>query len=816
MKYLLFDLRDAFRSLRRDRGYTVTVVLTFALTLGAATTVFSIVNSILLKPLAYREPDRLVALREVWEQLADRLPTVEVNEQHFEYWRQHAQSFESMAQYIVRPTNLTGAGEAAQIEVMHASSPMLDVLRIQPAIGRALAAGDEQAGRPAVALISDGFWRQRLSTDPAVLGRSIVLDGRPHVVVGVLPAGVRLLDRDRLTSDVDAIVPIRLDDDHVGWAGDHNNGAVARLRNGVTLAQARAELDVLQRQVSIRATEDAHEPVTLDAVVRHLDDVVVGSARQSLLLLLGSVFAVLLVACSNLANLSLTRATGRVREASIRTALGATRARLVSGAILEQLMLAVVGGALGLWLASSAIALFVKTAPTDLPRASDVALDGRVLMFALALSVLAALFVAIVPAWRMSGREAQADLRSVSTTATGDGRALRARSALLVMQVAVSVTLLVVTGLLTASFMRLLSIDKGFAPDHVLAVRLSMPAERYATESTRQAAYDRIIAAVRALPGVTAASSTSMLPLAGGGQVNGVAPDGDTRPAPERPNANYRFVAPDYFDALGIAILRGRPFRDDERAADRPAPALVSESTAARLWPGQNPLGKRFSRGLTGVDEQGFEVVGVAADARTTTLDATPPLMVYVPYWWRSRAALSLVIRSQTEPLSLAASVRRVIHGIDPDIAVGDTRALMDMVDGSLAPRRYQVRLFVVFGAAALAIALLGVYGVTAYNVSRRRREMSIRLALGARSGDVLALVMRQSAVPVMLGLAAGAAGAVAGGRFVASLLFEVPTKDPFVIGLVVASVGATGMIATWLAARRTLGVDPTASLREE
>ena len=808
----LFDPRDALRGLRRDRGYALTVVVTLALTIGATTAVFSIVNSVLLEPLAYRESHRLVSIREAWAQFADKIPVLEVNEQHFEYWRRHAQSFESMAQYIVRPGNLTGAGDAAEIDVGRCSGSLFDALHVRAALGRTLTPADESVAQPEVAVLSDALWRQRFGADGAIVGRSLVLDGRPRTIVGVLAPDFQL-PTARLTP-AELFVPIRIEEERVGWEGDHNNDAIGRLRAGATVEQAHAELDVLQRQVSAIATKEAGEPVTLASVVTPLAETLVGRARTGLLFLLGAVAAVLLIACSNLANLSLTRATSRLRDAAIRSALGAARSRIVARAVVEQLVLSAAGGALGIGVARASLALFVKTAPVDLPRASEVALDARVLAFAAAVSIASGVLVAILPAWRTSRADVEQALRAGAVSTTGDRGSARTRGALLALQVALSLTLLVVTGLLTASFVRLMNVDRGFAAEHVLVVPLSMPANRYAPEPTRLAAYDRLLAAVRALPGVRSASTVSAPPLSGSTQVNTIAPDGSTLPRSEQPSANYRFVGPEFFRALGITILRGRAFGDTEGRGSGAMPALVSDRTAARIWPGQDPLGKRFSRGLPG--EAGFEVVGIAADAKLTSLDRTPPLMVYLPYWWRTRPSLSIVIRTASDPAALTAPVRAAVRAIDPDIAVGDARALEQIVSAAVAGRRYQMRLFVVFGAVALFIATLGVYASTSYGVSRRRREMNIRVALGARPSEVVGLVVRQGTRPFAVGIAAGTLGGLGVGRFVASLLFDVRARDPFVLAAVVALVGLAGATACAVAARRGLRLDPAQALREE
>jgi putative ABC transport system permease protein len=813
MSSLPFDLRDAARGLRRDRPYALTVIGTLALTIGAATAVFSIVNGALLKPLAYRESHQLVSVREVWRQRSERTPTFEVNEQHFEYWRHHTRTFESLAQYIVLPANLTGVGDATQINVGRVSGTLFDVLGVQAALGRTLTAADEPSNQPEVAVITDATWRQRFGSDPRVVGRALVLDGKPRAIVGVLPPDFRL-PTERLASAGDAFVPIHMDAERVGWWGDHNNEAVGRLRAGETLEQARAELDVLQRQVSDIATSEAHEPVALASAVTPLAEALVGNARRGLLLLLGAIGAVLLIACSNLANLSLTRAVGRLRDAGIRSALGASRSRLVARAAIEQLLLAAIGGALGVAVAWAALRVFVRTAPIDLPRVNEITIDVSVVAFAAGISLLCGAVVAVLPAWRTAHRNLEQTLRAGALTTTSDRGGLRTRATLLALQVALSLTLLVVTSLLGASFARLMQLDRGFASERVLLVPVSLSQSRYPTEPALIAVYDRLVAAVRMSPGVAAVSPISAPPLSGSGQVNTVVPEGGARPRSEYPSANFRFVGPEFFRTMGIAVLSGRPFTDAERPPRHAMPALVSDRTAARLWPEQDALGKRFSRGLPG--EDGFEVVGVVADAKITSLERTPPLIVYLPYWWRARSATSLLVKTAGDPALVMPLLRRAVREIDPEIAIGNARALDALVDTSVAARRYQMQLFAAFGIVALFIATLGVYAVTSYGVTQRRREMNIRIALGARPRQVVAMAMRQGVASLAAGIVAGTCAALAIGGLVASLLFDVRPRDPVVLSAAVGIIASTGMLACLVAARRGLVIDPVSALREE
>lgn len=811
MATLLFDLREIIRTLARERSYTATVVLTLALTIGATTAMFSIVDGVLLKPLSYSQPEQLVTLNEVWQQFVDRMPSVPINARHLEYWREHDQSFAAMAQYRPLPANLTGAGQAEQITVVRASGSIFAVLRVEAARGRTLTPDDEREGRAPVTVVTDRFWRQRLNADPAAVGKAITLDGRPFTVVGVLRPDFRLPVGAQLSAAFDAFIPMPID---VGWVGDHNNFAIGRLREGVSIEQARTELNVLQAQVSDIATRQAHESIKLSAILSPLSESVVGSARRGLLLLFGAIAAVLLIACSNLANLSLSRAAGRVRESAIRSALGASGGRLIVRAIAEQVVLAVVGGALGVWVTWAAIAAFVRTAPVDLPRVSDVALDARVLAFAAALSILTGFAVAILPALRMASRDVQGVLRASSAAVASERTGMRARSMLLAAQVGLSVTLLVVTALLTTSLLRALRVDTGFSTERVLAVDLAMPAARYVDEQVRLSAYDRVLAAVAAVPGVQSASTISLLPFGGGGQTNFAVPLGAVVPRTEQASANYRFVGPDYFKTVGITIRRGRSFTHSERDPKKLTPSVISEATARRLWPGEDPIGKQFGRGLEG--EAGFEVVGVTADARTTSVEREAPFMVYLPYWWRTRAATSLVVKSAADPEALVADVRRAIVQVDPDIAVGQARTLSQIVDRSLAPRRYQATLFIAFGMVALLIATIGVYAVTAYGVSRRKREMNIRAALGAQTSEVLGMIVRQSSMPIVAGVIGGIAGALALGTTISGLLYDVTARDPRVIGAVVMFVTTVGLAAALVAARQSASIDPAAALREQ
>ena len=815
MRELASDVRSAWRGLRRDPLYTAAVVSILTLTLGAAIAVFSIVNGVLLRPLPYADAQELVSIREVVPGIADRYPTLPVTMRHFDLWRDRSTSFASMAATDWRTSTLTGAGEASQVVVLRTSGTLFDLLRVPISRGRGLTRDDERLERPRVAVISDQLWRDRLGADPGVLGRPLVLNGAEHTIVGVLPEGYALprlqtLDESgSITTDVAAIVPFRVTLANFDWMGQFNYGVVARLKPGITLEQARAEMHVLQGTVAAIASRETREPVDLRAWIMPLDETIVGSVRRGLLLLLGAIGTLLLIACANLANLTLTRTTRRIREAAVRSALGAGRSRLVRAVIAEQMVLAAAGGALGIGLAVAAIRIFVLTAPVSLPRIQEVGIDARVAAFGLALALLSALAVALLPAWRVGRGDLETVLRSGGRGS--DHGSQRARHALLGAQVALSVMLLAVGGLFVSSLTRLLRVDTGFSPDGAVTIEIAPGTVRYPDIAARAALYDRVLDGVRSLPGLTAAAWTSALPLTGETWVDAVLRADETG-ARETSNANYRFVGPEYFRAIGMPILRGRSIEEQDRTHAL-TPAVVSERTARTLWPGEDAIGREFTRANP---EQRFQVVGVVVDCRVTALDAQSPLMVYVPYWFNNEGKSVLVVRTSGDPMASVPAIRDVVRAIDPDIAIAGVAHLGRVVDAAVDSRRYQASLLSLFGGSALLIAIVGVYATTAYGVSRRRRELNIRAALGARASQVFSLVMRQSLVPILAGLAGGAAGALATGGFVASLLYEVRPRDPFVLSVVVGIVATAGLAAVAAAAVGNLRIEPAAALRDE
>jgi predicted permease len=816
MRELLYDLRDTWRGLRRDWLYAAAVVATLGLTLGASIAVFSIVDGVLLRPLSYPEPNQLVSIREVVPGIAERYPTLPATMRHFDVWRDRATSFASIAAMDWRTSTLTGAGEPAQLKILRASGTLFDVLRTPIAVGRGLTREDESLDRPRVVVISEQLWRERLGADPAILGKALTLNGAEHTIVGVLPRGyplpalTPLAESGSVTTDFAAVVPFRVSLSNFGWMGQFNYGVVARLKPGVSLKDARAEMNVLQANVAQIAQRETRAPAELRGWIMPLAEAIVGPVRRGLVLLLGAIGALLVIACANLANLTLSRTIGRLREAAVRGALGASRWRLVRAVVVDQVVLAVAGGALGLALAAAALRTFVATAPISLPRVQEVVIDWRVILVAAVMTLLAALSVAVLPAWRVGRQNLESVLRSGGRTS--DHGARRLRSMLLATQVALSVMLLAVSGLFVSSLTRLLRVDTGFSAGGAVTIEVAPGSAKYPDTAERAALYDRILDRVRAVPGVTHAAWSSALPLTGETWVDVVARADRATAEDAKPSANYRFIGPDYFRAIGMPILEGRGIEQQDRTPT-PTAAVISLRTARTLWPEGNPVGREFARADS---SQRFHVVGVVADGRTTALESEPPLMVYVPYWFNNEGKSVLVVRSQGDAAGVVAGVRTAVREVDPDVAIAKVAPLQSVIDAAVEGRRYQATLFTAFGGVALLIALVGVYATTAYSVSRRRRELNIRVALGAQVSQVFSLVLRQSAAPVSVGLAAGLAGALVIGGAIASLLYEVRPRDPLVLGVVLGIVATVGFVSAAAATLSGLHIEPASALRDE
>src|SRR5437867_651835 len=625
MGALLQDLRYGLRMLANNPGFTAVAVLTLALGIGANTAIFSVVNSVLLRPLAYRESQQLYLIQVVWLQMAKFYPLIPANLPGFRIWQRDCHSFESIAIAEGASADLTGAGEAVEIHGVRASANLFDVLGVRPALGRSFLPEEDEPGRGRVVVLADEFWRGRFHADRSAVGRTVTLDGAPYLVVGVLPPSFHFpAQLGQLTSfgrRIEFFEPLNGPrDDERDLVGEFDFAAVARLKHGVSPEHALAELNVIQGQIT-REFAKTDTGADLNAAIFPLETEVVGSARRVLILLLAAVGVVLLIVCVNLANLLLARVPGRMREAAIRAALGASRWQLFRRMLTESLMLGIIGGAVGVWLGSLGVAWLVRAAPPGLPRMDEVRLDARVLWFAATLSVFTGALFGVLPAWRTAKSNPLEALKSGGAGSGESRRARRLRETLIGIEVGMSTTLLIVAGLLTSSLFHLLRVNTGFATENVLTADVDLPPQSYSDPTARLHFYNALLDRIRALPGVRAAGWVGGLPLEGETHVTGI----DVPPGgPWHYPANFRSASPDYFAAIGIPLLRGRIFNESDRSRDV---VVVSESVAKRFWPGQNPIGRTCLTFWGPRKEE--EVIGVVGDIRTVKLETPPVMMAY-------------------------------------------------------------------------------------------------------------------------------------------------------------------------------------------
>jgi predicted permease len=808
------DFRFAARMLRKNPSFTLIALLSLTLGIAASAIIFSMVNSVLLRPLAYREPQRLYLVREVIPQLSNVYPSFPANIRSYVTWERECHSFDQVG--IVEPISvtLTGLGDAEQISGAAASANLFDVLGIAPQLGRLFLTEEDAPGKDHVVIITNSFWRTRFHGDSSVIGRSLSLDGRPYQVVGVLPPTFHFPKGDQLgaltqfSTRTQFFKPLGIDPSQFSPLGEFDFAAIARIRPGVSSEQALAELNTIQAHIA----KDAAQGMDLQAQLIPLESEIVGPARSGLLMLLAGVVAVLIIVCLNLTNLSLARVPQRMREASIRSALGAPRGRLLRQNLVESLLLAIAGGLLGTAAAYVGLHWLVTAGPVNLPRLEETHIDSRVLWFACSLSVLTGIFFGTFPAWRIAHGEPQQALKSGGLTSTEGLSTHRLRQSLIAFEVGASTLLLLVAGLLTLSLAKLLATEKGFTTYRVLVADVNLPPQNYTNLAVKQEFYRRVLAAVHATPSVTSAGWISKLPLEGQEQVDDINIPGHTGMAPI---ANYRYVTPDYFRAMGIPLLEGRWFQESD--ADKNL-AIISESVAKRVWPGQDPIGKQFR---SGSDEKPLTTItGVCGDVRSASLEEAPLLMVYLPASERSTnwsgSHASLVVRTAIDPLTLGAAVRSAIHGVDQTVPILHLRTMAEIVSESVAVRRFQMTLVLLFALFALLVAALGIYGVVANSVEQRRQELGIRRALGAQASDIRNLILRRGVAPATLGLLVGTAAGVLSGRLIRSLLYGVTTQDPLVITVVALFVLLTAVFACYAPASRAVRSDPMRALKYE
>jgi len=814
---MLFDIRYGLRTLARNPGFAVVAILTLALGIGANTAIFTVFNGILLHPLPYPQPERLVAIQEIVPKFAKFGPTLPANSWHFREWRKQNRSFEQLALVNEMDFTLTAAGEPVRLLGSRVSSSLFPMLGIRAAVGRTFLEEEDQPGHDRVVVISDRLWTRQFHRDRGVVGSKIVLDGQPYEVVGVLPPAARvptdgeLFSMAKGTDTEDIWKPFAIADDELTIMGDFDYGCLGRLKPGVSAAQATADLNTIQNGIS----QEMADKAVLRVSLADLQQQITGSSRAGLTLLLAATGAVLLIVVVNLANLLLARSAGRAKELAVRAAIGAGMGRLIRQMLTESLILAIAGGALGALTAQWALQAIILKAPLDIPGLQDVHMDFPALAFVALVSIASGVLFGVLPAWRTARADPQAALTAAGRGTT-DRTGGRVRGLLIASEVALSAVCLVAGGLLLNSFVRLIHVDPGFRPDHAIALELSLPDVRYADREARGRFVKPLLERIEALPGVVAAGINNRGPLSGIGSNLGLWVEGVDMPALDRPTVDYRCISPDYLRAVGIPLLSGRPIAEQDRGR---RVGLVSRKTAERMWPGRDPIGRRFQLGGGDnfVADPGawVTVIGVVGDVRHT-LSTTPNMTVYLPYWQRDRADFALVVRTAMDPLAIAPALRAAIHGLDRELVVPRPHTLADVVDASVRQRRFQMALVLAFALSALLLAAIGVYGVVSQSVAQRTKEIGIRLALGAPRPRLWMTIARRGLMPVMAGLAVGIAGAAVATRSLAGLLFGVPHTDPATYAAVTGVLLVSGLLACWIPARRAARIDPLEALREE
>jgi putative ABC transport system permease protein len=803
--------------LLKKPGFTVIALIPLSLGIGANTAIFTVINGVLLRPLPFGESDRLMA---VWSTDTRRAESKNwTSYLDFVDWRARSRSFERLAAWTEIDHTLTDGEEPKRLSCAWVTADMFPLLGVSPMLGRFFEPAEFKTAEPNMVILSHSLWQQRFNSAPDLPGKNISINEKGYTVVGVMPPGFRHPIQPMQANPIDVWMPLpEITEGLLGRRDAQVLGVIGRLKPNATRQQAQAELDAIT--AAPRAQYPETNKYTGARIIPALDELT-GGVRRPLLLLLGAVGCVLLIACVNVASLLLTRAAMRQPEMAVRAALGAGRRRIMRQLLTESLLLAGVGGGLGMLLAAWGVDALLMLSPVDLPRAEEIGLDGRVLGFTLLVSLLTGTLVGLVPAWSAPRMDLTTSLKESARAATDSATGQRMRSALVVAEIALSLVLLVGAGLLMKSFWRLRQVDPGFDPRNVLTLRLSLNGWKYTKPAEWADWFGRLQEQLHTIPGVRGASVVMPVPLHGLQVFESLAfpfqIEGRPMDKNERPRVGGYGVQPGYFQTLGIRLVAGRDFTARD-TADAPAVVITNQEFARRYFPGESPLGQRIrlSWSLDGTAPRWREIVGVAADVKGSRLDAAPRPEIYAPFAQDPFNEMYVAVKTDVDPHSIVSAVRAAVQSLDKYQAFYDVKTLDERLGASLAQQRFSMLLLALFAALALMLTAVGLYGVIAYAVTQRTHEIGIRMALGAQTGDVLKLILGQGLKLVALGVALGLAGALAMTGLLKSLLFEVSTTDPLTFSVIVLLLGGVALLACYIPARRAMKVDPLVALRYE
>jgi putative ABC transport system permease protein len=815
METLFQDLRYAFRMLLKRPGFTAVAVLALALGIGANSAIFSVVNGVVLRALPYKDPEGLMM---VWSLLQAPAGSQEfpVSAADFTDWRDQNQVFEQIAAFHSQPFNITGAGEPEFLGGVRASANLFSLLGIEAKLGRTFLPEEDQPGAGHVVIISHGLWERRFGSDPNIIGQKLTLNDEPYTVVGVMPPGFQFPRKGEMPAgyqfprQADLYTPLAWTPNQIGNRGREFLAVIARLKPGVTVAQASADMDGIAERLKQQYPQfNANKEV----VIVPLHQQVVSKVRTALLVLLGAVGFVLLIACANVANLLLARAASRQKEIAIRTALGASRSRVIRQLLTESMLLSLTGGTLGLLLSMWGVDLLTAISPANLPRVDTISVDVRVFAFTLAVSLLTGIIFGLVPAIQASKPDVNEALKEGGRASSVGHN--RFRSVLVVSEVALSLVLLIGAGLMIRSFVHLLNSSPGLKPENVLTLDVGLPRTKY-TGPQQAAFFQQVIERLKSLPGVQSAGAVYPLPLSGAEEGMGFGIAGRAALAPgEVYSAGPRWVSPDYFNVMGISLLRGRELTERD-GSDSPRVVVINEAMAARYFPDEEPIGRRVAFDQVNKAPNWREIVGVVGDVKHLALDSDPKPEMYFPFTQFPSFFMTLVVRTSGDPLNLVAAARSEVLAVKNDQPISNVHTMEELLSNSVAQRRFNMLLLSIFAGVALLLAAVGIYGVMSYSVAQRTHELGVRMALGAQTSHVLALVVKQGMTLALAGVGIGLAAAFALTRILASLLYGVSATDPLTFSVIALLLASVALLACYLPARRATKVDPMIALRYE